>query len=263
VLWDFIFFLLFAYNRGVALKPSPNFTTLVKERQAPTTHEFDATFIPLSKTEARSPGCGDDQLPPRAAGRAAAIAAWNARRMRSRCIPKKISSGSSDSNRAAAHAEIRLVSRLADFPGLLKNTPGAEFHSMPVDRPHDEFVAAGHNGAILRAPDESYAMGARSVALPMYKRFDDAEFEIVGATSASRTDTGCVVWKCATESGQPFQVVPAWPDDERRDALANAGSFIGRMRTVTFFAGARWPACRAAPSESQYMQRRAPGGCSG
>ena len=34
--------------------------------------------------------------------------------------------------RRAAHAEIKLVSRLADFQDLLKNTPGAEFRSAPV-----------------------------------------------------------------------------------------------------------------------------------
>jgi ATP-dependent DNA ligase len=103
-----------------------------------------------------------------------------------------------------------------------------------VDRLHDAFVAAGHEGAILREPDGLYAPGARSAALLKYKRFDDAEFEIVGVTSARGTDAGCVVWKCATETGRTFEVVPAWTDDERRDTFANAGSFIGRMLTVTF-----------------------------
>jgi hypothetical protein len=63
---------------------------------------------------------------------------------------------------------------------------------------------------------------------------DDAELEIVGATSAQGTDAGCVIWKCVTETGQTFDVVPAWPDDERRDALANAGSFICCMLSVRF-----------------------------
>jgi ATP-dependent DNA ligase len=82
-----------------------------------------------------------------------------------------------------------------------------------------------------RAP---YATGSRSAALLKYQRFDDAEFEIVGATSARGADAGCVVWRCASETGQTFEVVPAWTDDERRDAYANAGSFIGRMLTVRF-----------------------------
>src|SRR5450759_2250557 len=103
-----------------------------------------------------------------------------------------------------------------------------------VDRLHDAFVATGYEGAILRAPDAPYATGARSAALLKYKRFDDAEFEIVGAVSARGTDAGCVVWQCATETGRIFEVVPAWPDYERRDALANASSFIGQMLTVRF-----------------------------
>jgi len=82
-----------------------------------------------------------------------------------------------------------------------------------VERLHDEFSAAGYEGAILRAQNGQYAIGARSSALFKYKRFDDAEFEIVGAVGALGTDTGCVVWRCATELGQSFEVVPALPDD--------------------------------------------------
>jgi DNA ligase-1 len=103
-----------------------------------------------------------------------------------------------------------------------------------VDRLHDEFVAAGYEGAVLREPHALYAIGARSAALLKYKRLDDAEFEIVGAIGALGTDTGCVVWRCATESGRVFEVVPAWPDDERRAAFATAGSFLGRMLAVSF-----------------------------
>jgi DNA ligase-1 len=103
-----------------------------------------------------------------------------------------------------------------------------------VDHIHDAFVAAGYEGAILRALDAPYATGARGAALLKYKRFEDVEFEIVGAVSARGTDTGCVVWQCATVTGRIFEVVPAWPDDERRHAFMKAESFIGRMLTVTF-----------------------------
>ena len=76
-----------------------------------------------------------------------------------------------------------------------------------VDRLHHELVAAGYEGAMLRAPDAQNPTGARSAALLKYKRFDDADFEIVGATSALGTDVGFVVWQCATETGQTFDVV--------------------------------------------------------
>jgi hypothetical protein len=33
---------------------------------------------------------------------------------------------------------------------------------------------------------------------------------------------------------QTFEVFPAWPDDERRAAFANAGPFIGHLVTVRF-----------------------------
>jgi ATP-dependent DNA ligase len=128
--------------------------------------------------------------------------------------------------------EQRAVSTGCEAIRFVKTTTATSIED--VDRLHDEFVAAGYEGAILRAPDAKYAPGTRSAALLKYKRFDDAEFEIVGAVSARGTDAGCVVWLCATETGRIFEVVPAWTDDERRDAFANAGSFIGRMLTVTF-----------------------------
>jgi ATP-dependent DNA ligase len=112
-----------------------------------------------------------------------------------------------------------------------------------VDRLHDEFVAAGYEGAMLRAPDAVYATGARSAALLKYRRFGDAEFEIVGATGARGTDAGCVVWQCATETGRIFDVVPAWPDHERREAFVDAACFLRRMLTVRF-CGRTQPSCR-------------------
>ena len=105
-----------------------------------------------------------------------------------------------------------------------------------AERLHDEFVAAGYEGAVLRAPDAPYATGSRSAALLKYKRFDDAEFEIVGATSARGTDSGCVIWKCLTETGRTFEVVPAWPDYERRVPGVNST--------------AAGTACRLSPSFS-------------
>jgi hypothetical protein len=84
-----------------------------------------------------------------------------------------------------------------------------------------------------RSPDAPTPAGRGASPLE-YKRFDDAEFEIIGAVSARGRDAGCVICQCATETGQTFDVVPAWPDYERRAALANAGSFIGCMLTVYF-----------------------------
>ena len=56
----------------------------------------------------------------------------------------------------------------------------------------------------------------------------------MSAVNARGTDAGCLVWQCATETGQTFEVVPAWPDDERRAALAHAPAFTGQMLTVSF-----------------------------
>jgi ATP-dependent DNA ligase len=128
--------------------------------------------------------------------------------------------------------EAKAAATECDAIRFVKTTTATSHAGM--DRLHDEFVAAGYEGAILRAPDAPYATGARSAGLLKYKRFYDAEFEIVGAVSARGTDAGCAVWQCATETGRVFEVVPAWPDYERRKAFSKAGSFIGRILTVTF-----------------------------
>jgi DNA ligase-1 len=128
--------------------------------------------------------------------------------------------------------EAKATAMGCDAIRFVKTTTAAS--SQDVERLHDEFVAAGYEGAILRAPDAPYATGARSAGLLKYKRFYDAEFEIVGATSARGTDAGCVVWQCTTETGRVFEVVPAWPDDQRRAALAHAPALTGQMLTVSF-----------------------------
>lgn len=42
------------------------------------------------------------------------------------------------------------------------------------------------------------------------------------------------ICQCARESSLIFDVVPAWPDYDRREAFANAASFTGRMLTVSY-----------------------------
>jgi hypothetical protein len=87
----------------------------------------------------------------------------------------------------------------------------------------------------LRVPQRWWVLSDEfRVRLQSARLVDNAEFEIVGATSARGTDAGCVVWRCATETDRIFDLVPAWTDYERRDALAHATSFIGRMLTVRY-----------------------------
>jgi hypothetical protein len=74
----------------------------------------------------------------------------------------------------------------------------------------------------LRVPQRWWVLSDEfRVRLQSARLVDNAEFEIVGATSARGTDAGCVVWRCATETDRIF-------------ALAHATSFIGRMLTVRY-----------------------------
>ena len=107
----------------------------------------------------------------------------------------------------------------------------------------DRAVAEGYEGIMIRDPGAPYAQGARSKALLKYKRFRDAEFEIVGFYEASGKDAGTVVFKCRTGSGggeeggqggREFAVRPQGTRAHRAAMLRDAPALVGRLLTVRF-----------------------------
>jgi ATP-dependent DNA ligase len=100
-----------------------------------------------------------------------------------------------------------------------------------LDRLHDGLVQEGYEGAMLRTSKGTYKFGAKSTQLLKYKKFQDAEFEVV---SWSVGRDGVIVYKCVQEDGEYFEVRPTGNQAERAELLKQAESAIGQKLTVRF-----------------------------
>lgn len=98
------------------------------------------------------------------------------------------------------------------------------------------WTARGYEGVMVRDPDAPYEPGKRSASLLKYKRFQDAEFEIVGYAAARGKDAGTVVFVCdAGPHGRgTFNVRPMGTLAERRRMLRQAPGLVGERLTVRY-----------------------------
>jgi DNA ligase-1 len=96
-------------------------------------------------------------------------------------------------------------------------------------------VSEGYEGAIVRAPDGLYELGFRSRDLLKVKSFQDSEFEIIGHTVGVGRFSKCVIWKCKTEDGKYFSVVPKGTIEQKEEWASTAKDYYGKMLTVKYF----------------------------
>jgi len=99
---------------------------------------------------------------------------------------------------------------------------------------HDEYVAAGYEGLMLRSLKGLYAIGDRSVDLLKMKDFFDDEYEVVGFYEGEGREAGCVMWKCKTKEGKEFGCRPEGTHAERAELFKTGGSYVGKKLTVRF-----------------------------
>jgi len=97
----------------------------------------------------------------------------------------------------------------------------------------DAFLAAGYEGLIARNPKAPYVRG-RTDALLKYKRFEDAEFPVVGVTEAGGKDAGTAILHCRTEGGRIFAVKPEGSREHRQRLWRRRSCYLGRRYTVMF-----------------------------
>jgi ATP-dependent DNA ligase len=126
--------------------------------------------------------------------------------------------------------------RQAGLPICIQPVQTERVHTIAeVEQWHDAFVAAGYEGAIIRLPGGKYRFGHRSSELLKWKKFQDAEFTIVNFTNGKGKFEHYPIFRCRTEEGMEFDVMPKGTDAERRQMLKDAMGFIGKQLTVRFF----------------------------
>ncbi len=99
---------------------------------------------------------------------------------------------------------------------------------------HDECVQNGFEGAMLKNAAGIYMFQYDSNDLEKVKEFEDDEFEIVGGKEGTGGDTGCIIYRCITESGKEFDARPRGTVEDRKRMLINLPNDIGKMMTVRF-----------------------------
>lgn len=100
---------------------------------------------------------------------------------------------------------------------------------------HDEFVAEGYEGAIIRTLDAPYRIGYRSAELLKYKEFDDGEFKLTGFKRGKGKFIDVPIFQCTMSNGATFDVTPRGTEEVRSELLATAKSLLGKMYTVRYF----------------------------
>jgi len=100
---------------------------------------------------------------------------------------------------------------------------------------HDEFVAEGYEGAIVRLRNGEYRIGYRSPDLLKYKMFDDGEFKLTGYKTGKGKFKEVPIFECTMKNGKTFDVAPRGTTAVRKELLRTAKSLMGKMYTVRYF----------------------------
>jgi ATP-dependent DNA ligase len=99
---------------------------------------------------------------------------------------------------------------------------------------HDEYVADGYEGLMIRNMAGMYNVGNRSADLLKMKEFQDDEFEITGFYEGEGGEKGLVLWKCKTKDDKEFGCRPQGTHEDRRELFKHGADYVGKMLTVRY-----------------------------
>lgn len=98
----------------------------------------------------------------------------------------------------------------------------------------DECLAKGFEGCMVRNLDAEYLFDHRSNDIQKVKSTVDEEWKIVGFTEGDGRDAGCVIWKCVTKDGLPFDVRPKATLAKRAVWFKEGNKHIGEWLKVRY-----------------------------
>lgn len=97
---------------------------------------------------------------------------------------------------------------------------------------HDQYVAEGWEGAVLRDPDSLYKPGSRGWL--KCKRRKDSEFTTIGYELGLR-GVEDLVFKMKTDDGKEFLAKPVGSREVKDSLFADINNIIGKKATCTYF----------------------------
>jgi ATP-dependent DNA ligase len=103
---------------------------------------------------------------------------------------------------------------------------------------HENIVAEGYEGSMVRNKSGVYKCKFRSYDLLKLKDFEDDEFKIINYTFEKDTtggDNNLVVWICETKEKKSFNVQSKGTREERQELYKNANKYIGCKLWVQYF----------------------------
>lgn len=98
---------------------------------------------------------------------------------------------------------------------------------------HDEAIAAGYEGLVVRDPEKEYKPGARDNRMMKIKLMSDDEFLIVSIAEGLRYEDMCFVLQ--TEDGTEFKAKPVGDRAQKQWYREHLPEIIGQMGTVKHF----------------------------
>jgi ATP-dependent DNA ligase len=82
---------------------------------------------------------------------------------------------------------------------------------------HDEFVAMGKEGAVIRDNSALYET-SRSFGVMKLKQLFSDEFDVLSLTCGTKgKDEGLLMWNLVTKQGKTFTVRPNMTDQKRKE----------------------------------------------
>ena len=102
-----------------------------------------------------------------------------------------------------------------------------------IKKLHDEYVAEGWEGLVLRDPEAKYKPGGRTQIMVKWKEYKDSEYEIIGLSEGLREEDMCFVM--VTPEGQQFNCKPIGDREQKQWYREHIDELIGKMATVKYF----------------------------
>ena len=131
---------------------------------------------------------------------------------------------------------LAIINKLAKhFPKAIKMVPTFDvINDSEIPERHNEFVAQGYEGAMLRNKHGKYKCGHRSADLLKFKVFQDAEYQIVDVLEGEGKDKGTAIFVCLSANSE-FRARPTGEEEQRREYFENKHLYINKYVTVQYF----------------------------